>query len=183
MRGRRRETAAALEPVGREPAAGPGSAGYQAAFRDVTLILLFLCCHPALSPPSQLTLRAVGGLTTAEIAAAFLVPEATMRQRIRRAKQRIRSAGAWFELPQEPERSERFGVVLHVLYIIFDEGYAASSGPALHRADLTAEAIRLAPTPPPAAGRGRGGRAARADAGHGPGLGSPCSAPLRPTIG
>jgi predicted RNA polymerase sigma factor len=96
-----------------------------------TLVLLFLCCHPALSPPSQLalTLRAVGGLTTTEIAAAFLVPEATMAQRISRAKQRIRSAGARFELPPKP--AERLGVVLHVLYLIFNEGYTTSSGPAL----------------------------------------------------
>ena len=108
-------------------------------------MLLFLCGHPALSPPSRLalTLRAVGGLTTAEIAAAFLVPEATMAQRISRAKQRVRSAGARFELPPEPERTERLGVVLHVLYLVFNEGYTSSSGPALHRADLTAEAIRL----------------------------------------
>jgi hypothetical protein len=97
-----------------------------------------------LSPPSQLalTLRAVGGLTTAEIAAAFLAPEATIAKRITRAKQRIRQAGARFELPHEPERTERLGVVLHVLYLLFNEGYTASSGPALLRADLTAEAIR-----------------------------------------
>ena len=97
------------------------------------LVLLFLCCHPALSPPSQLalTLRAVGGLTTTEIAAAFLVPEATMAQRISRAKQRIRSAGARFEFPPKP--AERLGVVLHVLYLIFNEGYTASSGPVRHR--------------------------------------------------
>jgi len=105
-----------------------------------------LCCHPALSPPSRLalTLRAVGGLTTTEIAAAFLVPEATMAQRISRAKQRIRSAGARFELPPEPERAERLGVVLQVLYLMLNEGYTTSSGAALHRPDLTAEAIRLA---------------------------------------
>jgi predicted RNA polymerase sigma factor len=89
-------------------------------------------------------LRAVGGLTTAEIAAAFLAPEATIAKRISRAKQRIRQAGARFELPEEPDRAERLGVVLHVLYLIFNEGYTASSGPALLRADLTAEAIRLA---------------------------------------
>ena len=90
-----------------------------------------------------LTLRAVGGLTTAEIAAAFLVPEATMAQRISRAKQRIRTTGARFELPSEAERPERLGVVLHVLYLMFNEGYTASSGPELGRADLTTEAIRL----------------------------------------
>ena len=116
------------------------------ADRDDTLALLFLCCHPALSPPSQLalTLRAVGGLTTAQIAAAFLVPEATIAKRIARAKQRIRDAGARFELPTQPERTERLGVVLHVLYLIFNEGYTTSSGPALQRPDLTTEAIRLA---------------------------------------
>jgi predicted RNA polymerase sigma factor len=113
--------------------------------RDDTLTLLFLCCHPALSVPSQLalTLRAVGGLTTAEIANAFLVPEATMAQRISRAKQRIRDAGARFELPAGRERTDRLRVVLHVLYLVFNEGYAATAGPRLHRADLTAEAIRL----------------------------------------
>jgi predicted RNA polymerase sigma factor len=107
---------------------------------------LFLCCHPSLSAPSQLalTLRAVGGLTTAEIASAFLVPEATMAQRISRAKERIRSTGLRFELPPEPERAERLRVVLHVLYLVFNEGYSTSSGPALQRADLTTEAIRLA---------------------------------------
>ncbi|MFD9950480.1 RNA polymerase sigma factor [Nonomuraea sp. NPDC059023] len=113
--------------------------------RDDTLTLLFLCCHPALSAPSQLalTLRAVGGLTTAEIARAFLVPEATMAQRISRAKQSIRTAGAQFTLPPEGERAERLRVVLHVLYLIFNEGYTATSGPDLHRTDLTAEAVRL----------------------------------------
>jgi RNA polymerase sigma factor (sigma-70 family) len=113
---------------------------------DDTLTLLFLCCHPALSAPSQLalTLRAVGGLTTAEIAAAFMVPEATMAQRINRAKQRIKHAGAQFELPEQTERTARLAVVLHVLYLIFNEGYTSSSGTSLQRADLTAESIRLA---------------------------------------
>jgi RNA polymerase sigma factor (sigma-70 family) len=113
--------------------------------RDDTLTLLVMCCHPALSPASQLalTLRAVGGLTTAQIARAFLVPEATMAQRISRAKQRIKQAGAAFRLPPEPERAERLRVVLQVLYLIFNEGYTASSGPDLHRVELTAEAIRL----------------------------------------
>jgi predicted RNA polymerase sigma factor len=137
---RRRETAAALDPTGNTPAADlAGAAG------DDTLALLFLCCHPALSPPSQLalTLRAAGGLTTAQIAAAFLVPEATIAKRIVRAKQRIRDAGARFELPARPQRTARLGVVLHVLYLIFNEGYTASSGPALQRTDLIAEAIRL----------------------------------------
>jgi RNA polymerase sigma factor (sigma-70 family) len=112
---------------------------------DDTLSLLFLCCHPALSVPSQLalTLRAVGGLTTAEIARAFLVPEATMAQRISRAKDRIKSTGMRFGLPPEPERAERLLVVLQVLYLIFNEGYTASSGQAPQRADLTTEAIRL----------------------------------------
>ena len=88
-------------------------------------------------------MRAVGGLTTTQIAAAFLVPEATIAKRIVRAKQRIRDAGARFELPAQPQRTERLGVVLQVLYLIFNEGYTTSSGPALQRADLTAEAIRL----------------------------------------
>ncbi|MBJ8342736.1 sigma-70 family RNA polymerase sigma factor [Antrihabitans sp. YC3-6] len=114
--------------------------------QDDTLTLLFLCCHPALSVPSQLalTLRAVGGLTTAEIANAFLVPESTMAQRISRAKKTIKTAGAKFDLPPDAERAERLRVVLHVLYLVFNEGYATSSGPSAHRADLTTEAIRLA---------------------------------------
>ncbi|MGG2464206.1 RNA polymerase sigma factor [Streptomyces sp. RGM 3693] len=113
---------------------------------DDTLVLLFLCCHPTLTAASQtaLTLRAVGGLTTAEIARAFLVPEATMAARISRAKQRIRAAGSSFGLPDGAEREERLRVVLHVLYLIFNEGYTASSGSELHRADLANEAIRLA---------------------------------------
>jgi len=145
---RRRESVAAFDPAGTGPAAGlavqPGG-DFAGADRDDTLALLLLCCHPALSPPSQLalTLRAVGGLTTAQIAAAFLVPEATIAKRIVRAKQRIRDAGARFELPAQPQRTERLGVVLHVLYLIFNEGYTTSSGPALQRTDLIAEAIRL----------------------------------------
>jgi RNA polymerase sigma factor (sigma-70 family) len=112
---------------------------------DDTLLLLFLCCHPALSAASQLalTLRAVGGLTTAQIAAAFLVPEPAMAKRISRAKQTIRAAGARFEPPLPADRAERISLVLHVLYLIFNEGYTASAGPALQRTDLTAEAIRL----------------------------------------
>ncbi len=112
---------------------------------DDTLVLLFLCCHPTLTAASQtaLTLRAVGGLTTAEIARAFLVPEATMAARISRAKQRIKGAGSSFSLPEGAEREERLRVVLHVLYLIFNEGYTASSGRDLHRADLAREAIRL----------------------------------------
>src|SRR2546428_602913 len=137
-RRRREETAIALEL----PLEG------QLSDQDDTLTLLFLCCHPSLSVPSQLalTLRAVGGLTTAEIASAFLVPEATMAQRISRAKQRIKSTGIRFDLPPEPERADRLRVVLHALYLVFNEGYMASSGLALHRADLTTEAIRLART-------------------------------------
>ena len=113
---------------------------------DDTLILLSMCCHPSLSPASQiaLTLRAVGGLTTAEIARAFLVPEATMTRRISRAKQNIKDSGIPFALPPGGERSERLGAVLHVLYLIFNEGYASTSGPDLHRKELSAEAIRLA---------------------------------------
>lgn len=115
---------------------------------DDTLVLLFLCCHPTLTAASQtaLTLRAVGGLTTAEIARAFLVPEATMAARISRAKQRVRAAGSTFALPDGAEREERLRVVLHVLYLIFNEGYTASSGSELHRADLAREAIRLTRT-------------------------------------
>lgn len=113
---------------------------------DDTLELLFLCCHPALSEPSRvaLTLRAVGGLTTAEIASAFLVPEATMAQRISRAKAAIRSAGATFGDLGPDDRADRLGVVLRVLYLVFNEGYAASSGAEAMRGDLTAEATRLA---------------------------------------
>ena len=112
---------------------------------DDTLILLFMCCHPALSPSSAiaLTLRAVGGLTTAEIARAFLVPEATMAQRISRAKQSIRDSGVPFRLPSPEERAQRLSAVLHVLYLIFNEGYASSIGAHLQRLDLAREAIRL----------------------------------------
>ena len=131
----REENAAVLEPA--EPSPVPA--------QDDTLTLLFLCCHPSISPPSQLalTLRAVGGLTTAEIAAAFLVPEATMAQRISRAKQKIKTSGLGFVLPPEAERAERLRVVRQVLYLVFNEGYTTSGGPDLQRTDLTAEAIRL----------------------------------------
>jgi RNA polymerase sigma factor (sigma-70 family) len=133
---RRREAAVARS----EP---PG--GVEVSREDDTLTLLLLCCHPELTPASQvaLTLRAVGGLTTAEIARAFLVPEATMAQRISRAKQRILRTGARFEVPPPADRESRLAVVLHVLYLIFNEGYAATSGPEVTRADLTAEAIRI----------------------------------------
>ncbi len=115
--------------------------------RDDSLTLLFGCCHPALSAPSQiaLTLRAVGGLTTAQIAAAFLVPEATMAQRISRAKQAIKASDVPLSVPaSEAERGDRLRAVLHVLYLIFNEGYAATQGDQLTRPDLSAEAIRLA---------------------------------------
>jgi RNA polymerase sigma factor (sigma-70 family) len=113
--------------------------------RDDTLILLLLCCHPALTSPSQiaLTLKAVGGLSTAEIASAFFVPEATMAQRVSRAKQRIREAGATFSMPPPSEIDGRLRAVLHVLYLIFNEGYTTSSGAQINRTDLTREAIRL----------------------------------------
>jgi RNA polymerase sigma factor (sigma-70 family) len=132
---REREGQAALEPTAATP-----------ADEDDTLILLFMCCHPALSPASAipLTLRAVGGLTTAEIAKAFLVGEATMAQRISRAKQRIGDSGVPFRMPTSGERPERTRMVLRVLYLIFNEGYASSGGGELRRADLTEEAIRLA---------------------------------------
>lgn len=112
---------------------------------DDVLVLLFMCCHVALSDPSAiaLTLRAVGGLTTLEIAKAFMVPESTMAQRISRAKQTIKASGISFSLPLAEERTERLGMVLHVLYLMFNEGYTASLGPSLHRADLSDEAIRL----------------------------------------
>jgi predicted RNA polymerase sigma factor len=133
---RRRE-----EQAARQPAAGP------AADRDDSLVLLFLCCHPALASASQvaLTLRAVGGLTTAEIARAYLVPEATMAQRISRAKQRVQASGAHFAMPERDgdEWSSRLRSVLHVLYLVFNEGYTATGGSRLHRVELSAEAIRL----------------------------------------
>ncbi len=117
----------------------------QVPARDDTLTLLFMCCHQALTPASAiaLTLRAVGGLTTAEIANAFLVPEATMAQRISRAKQSIRTSGVRFAPPGEDERDARLRSVLHVLYLIFNEGYVSRSGPNLHRRELSGEAIRL----------------------------------------
>jgi RNA polymerase sigma factor (sigma-70 family) len=112
---------------------------------DDTLIVLFMCCHPALTPASAiaLTLRAVGGLSTAEIASAFLVPEATMAQRIARAKQRIKLSGVPFRMPDRDEQTARLRLVLHVLYLIFNEGYVSSSGRELDRSELSAEAIRL----------------------------------------
>ena len=132
---RRREEAAAREP----PAA-------EVTGRDDTLKLLFMCCHPALTTPSAiaLTLRAVGGLTTTEIASAFLVPEATMAQRISRAKQRIKASGVPFRMPAAADRAARLRAVLHVLYLVFNEGYTSSAGQHLHRTELSGEAIRLA---------------------------------------
>ncbi len=138
---RRRETAAAMELDHLAPSAEIDNDTEQ----DDTLILLFMCCHPALTPSSAiaLTLRAVGGLTTAEIANAFLVPEATMAQRISRAKHSIKSSGVPFRLPTDQERAQRLRAVLHVLYLIFNEGYTSSAGPQLQRPELSGEAIRL----------------------------------------
>jgi len=138
---RRRETDAALQLDQLAPAPGAENETEQ----DDTLILLFMCCHPALTPSSAiaLTLRAVGGLTTAEIANAFLVPDATMAQRIGRAKQTIKASGVPFRLPTDQDRAERLRAVLHVLYLIFNEGYTSSAGAELLRLDLSREAIRL----------------------------------------
>jgi RNA polymerase sigma factor (sigma-70 family) len=138
---RRRENEAALEMEQLAPAVDAARESEQ----DDTLLLLFMCCHPALTPGSAiaLTLRAVGGLTTAEIAHAFLVPEATMAQRISRAKQSIKESGIPFEMPKEKEKAQRLRAVLHVLYLIFNEGYTSSSGRDLLRADLSHEAMRL----------------------------------------
>jgi RNA polymerase sigma factor (sigma-70 family) len=133
---RRREQLAASwsrEP----PEAAPG--------RDDTLALFFMCCHPALPPSSAvaLTLRALGGLTTREIAAAFLVPEATMAQRISRAKRTVAESGERLALPDAPARTARLALVLRVLYLVFSEGYTSSGGPNLDRTDFASEAIRL----------------------------------------
>jgi RNA polymerase sigma factor (sigma-70 family) len=138
---RQRETAVAID----EETAAPDHDIESDMDPDDTLILLFMCCHPALTSPSAiaLTLRAVGGLTTAEIANAFLVPEATMAQRISRAKQNIQASAEPFRLPSPRERAERLPAVLHVLYLIFNEGYASSIGAQLQRLDLAREAIRL----------------------------------------
>jgi len=138
---RRRETAVAIQADQLAPPPGIENEMDQ----DDTLILLFMCCHTALSPSSQiaLTLRAAGGLTTAEIAKAFLVPEATMAQRISRAKQSIKASGVPFGLPAGQARTQRLRAVLHVLYLIFSEGYSSSAGPHLQRFELSGEAIRL----------------------------------------
>jgi len=137
---RRRETVVVMQATEEAPAPD------EAPVQDDTLILLFMCCHPALTRPSAiaLTLRAVGGLTTVEIANAFLVPEATMAQRISRAKQSIQKSAIGFEMPNADDRAERLGAVLHVLYLIFNEGYASSVGTQLQRVDLSSEAIRMA---------------------------------------
>ncbi|MFF5991537.1 RNA polymerase sigma factor [Prauserella flavalba] len=142
-RQRREDTVAVRIPA--DELHAPPADMLSAADRDDTLTLLFLCCHPALTPASQiaLTLRAVGGLTTEEIARAFLVPESTMGQRISRAKQRIKSSGVGFRPPRPEERDERLRAVLHVLYLVFNEGYTATSGDELARVELSNEAIRL----------------------------------------
>ena len=144
---RRREEAVATEMSAIETVV-PALFGEIGPDEDDTLVLLFMCCHPALTAPSAiaLTLRAVGGLTTAEIANAFFVPEATMAQRISRAKQSIKSSGVGLAMPTDAERAERLGAVLHVLYLVFSEGYTSSVGQDLHRTDLSNEAIRLTRT-------------------------------------
>ncbi|GAA0376761.1 RNA polymerase sigma24 factor [Acrocarpospora corrugata] len=142
-RRRREELVAARTPP--EERAAPAADDAYASDEDDTLSMLFLCCHPALTPASAiaLTLRSVGGLTTAQIAKAFLVPEATMAQRISRAKQRIKASGVPFGMPAPHERTRRLAAVLHVLYLTFNEGYATSTGPDLQRVELSREAIRL----------------------------------------
>jgi len=143
-RRRREAIVVSLVPPEDQIALAPDEAG--ATERDDSLDLVFMCCHPVLSQASAiaLTLRAVGGLTTREIASAFLVPEATMAQRISRAKKSIEESGVPFEAPGPRERGERLGTVMQVLYLIFSEGYTASAGPELQRTDLSGEAIRLA---------------------------------------
>lgn len=147
MARRRREDAVASQ-LSAEDAFAPPPDAEIGMEQDDALVLLFMCCHPSLTPSSAiaLTLRAVGGLTTAEIANAFLVPEATMAQRISRAKQSIKASGIPFSMPSDEERAERLVAVLHVLYLIFSEGYTSSIGQQLHRVELSNEAIRLART-------------------------------------
>ena len=144
---RRREELVASEQWAEQPFAPPPDAEL-GLLEDDTLVILFMCCHPALSTSSAiaLTLRAVGGLTTAEIARAFLVPEATMAQRISRAKQAIKASDTSFAMPAAAEREAQLVSVLHVLYLMFNEGYSATSGHAPHRTDLSNEAIRLTRT-------------------------------------
>ncbi|WCN84565.1 RNA polymerase sigma factor [Micromonospora sp. LH3U1] len=142
-RRRREDLVARRDPDDRQHA--PAADEELTAERDDTLVLLMLCCHPALAPTSAvaLTLRAVGGLSTAEIARAFLVPEATMAQRISRAKHRIRASGLPFRMPEPAERADRLTAVRQVLYLVFTEGHTSTAGPDLRRIDLAAEAIRL----------------------------------------
>jgi RNA polymerase sigma factor (sigma-70 family) len=142
---RRRREAVVAGPVHPDEQLAPQSDSADRTSQDDTLTLLFMCCHPALTPSSAiaLTLRAVGGLTTAEIARAFLVPEATMAQRISRAKQTIKASGVPFRSPGVHDRPEQLDAALHVLYLIFNEGYTSTSGPQLQRTDLSTEAIRL----------------------------------------
>ena len=142
---RRREDAVATALSADWAFVPPADADVDVASDDA-LVLLFMCCHPSLTPASAiaLTLRAVGGLTTAEIAHAFLVPEATMAQRISRAKQSIKASKIPFTMPDDAERAQRLSAVLHILYLIFNEGYVSSSGAELQRVDLADEAIRLA---------------------------------------
>lgn len=141
---RRREGIAAVQVPADQLLVPAADAGLSAAGDD-TLIVLFMCCHPALTQASQitLTLRAAGGLSTGEIARAFLIPEPAMGQRISRAKQRIKASGLPFRMPSDSERADRLATVLHVLYLIFNEGYASTYGPDLRRIELSAEAIRL----------------------------------------
>jgi len=142
-RRRREQTVAAWSLTQQSLAPAPDR---QSSDTDDALILLFMCCHPSLSPSSQiaLTLRSVGGLSTAEVARAFLVPEGAMTRRITRAKRQIRDSGIPFAMPIGPDRAGRLDAVLHVLYLIFNEGYSATAGSRLYRGDLSAEAIRLA---------------------------------------
>ena len=141
---RRREGVVAEQVLPAERFAPAADTGRDDA--DDTLIVLFMCCHPSLTQASQiaLTLRALGGLTTAEVARALLVPEDTVTRRISRAKEAIRDSGIPFGLPSKDERADRLAVVLHVLYLIFNEGYVSTEGPGLQRPDLAGEAIRLA---------------------------------------
>ncbi len=142
-RRRREELVAAQNPADRRTA--PAADTAHGADHDDTLMLLFLCCHPALSPEAAiaLTLRSVGGLTTGEIAQAFMVPEPTMGQRISRAKQRIKTSGIPFRMPDREEWPDRLDAALQVLYLIFNEGHTSSTGPDVRRVELSTEAIRL----------------------------------------
>ncbi|MET9931523.1 MULTISPECIES: DUF6596 domain-containing protein [unclassified Streptomyces] len=141
---RRREDALALATP-RAALLGHAADAVPEGDRDDSLALLFLCCHPALSPAGRvaLTLRAVGGLTTAQIAAAFLVPEATMAQRVSRAKQTVKASGISLAVPEGTDLTERSAEVRHVLYLVFNEGYTATGGADLTAPELSTEAIRL----------------------------------------